>query len=405
MCWYHGAPPSGLWLRGTSATTSSVSPVLVWAQDHPVHQVAIFLFLSPALPKVQSGYAADWRPPKNDDRKTTGDRATGRGAGDPARGSKGGRAASKKAWRPGGPLAQLTSQRRCGRAVCAGTSVEVQFWEQSSGTSYQEHGHEGVRRLCGERGPQLRSFRTCPPFRRQPLRQSPMTSPPMLMGEIEVTSLMGAVQGTWTRSCPSGVFFLKTNTVYKVQVVASWHQTSACLRTIFNADRPSPRHRERCGCPSCGQHLAVKVAWRCHSHSDDGRGNIFNNFSRVFSLFFAHLEPLGIAVSLAISCCCGNMVARRSSGVMWKYRVDPPTHLSVISSHTRHRVSPQDMMILCVTSHETSRSQAVCSITPLRETQRPPGLLDHKSSRSCVFQAMSKSSQTRPKVFTFRGLW
>ena len=104
----------------------------------------------------------------------------------------------RRRWRPGGPLAQLTSQRRCGRAVCAGTSVEVQFWEQSGGPSYQKHRHEGVRRLCGERGPQLRSFRTCPPFRRQPLRETPTTSPPMLTGEIEVTSSRGAVQGTWT---------------------------------------------------------------------------------------------------------------------------------------------------------------------------------------------------------------
>ena len=52
--------------------------------------------------KVQSSYAADWRPPMSGVGKMTGDLATRRGASDPARRRHGrARTTSKKAWRPG----------------------------------------------------------------------------------------------------------------------------------------------------------------------------------------------------------------------------------------------------------------------------------------------------------------
>ena len=68
--------------------TYNISPA---QSGHPVQQVAIFLRL--ASVKVQSGCAADWRPPRSGVRKMTDDLATRRGASDPATvASKGGRA-------------------------------------------------------------------------------------------------------------------------------------------------------------------------------------------------------------------------------------------------------------------------------------------------------------------------
>ena len=139
-------------------------------------------------------------------------------------------------------------------------------------------------------------------------------------------------------------FSLKTNTVYRVQVVASSHQTSACLRPISNADRPWPRDRLHMNLSVsarfstrivhrrvtvnvaaalfCGQHLAVKVAWRCHSHSDDARGNIFVRIcskiflvsSASFSLTWSRCASLCHSQSHVVAATWSPVVLRASCG-------------------------------------------------------------------------------------------
>ena len=82
--------------------------------------------------KVESGFAAGWRPPKSGVGKKTGDLATRRGRGDPARGSQErARTTLKKGLRPGAPQPGNANSHVCSRR--GDSLVPASHWYENTG--------------------------------------------------------------------------------------------------------------------------------------------------------------------------------------------------------------------------------------------------------------------------------